>query len=220
MPAVALTDHGTMFGAIHFYNAAKKEGIKPLIGMEAYLAPRSMHDRDHQQDSRSTHLLLLAENTHGYQNLLKIATAAQLEGFYYRPRIDREFLAAHSDGLIATTGCMSGEIPRALVQGRQTFAEERLDWYFDVFGRDRFFFELQNHDIPELDGLNQSLIDLAPKYKARFVATNDVHYVRPEEADLQDVLLCIQTGSVLSDPDRMRMNTDSYSLRSTQAMTS
>ena len=220
MPAVALTDHGTMFGAIHFYNAAKKEGIKPLIGMEAYLAPRSMHDRDHQQDSRSTHLLLLAENTHGYQNLLKIATAAQLEGFYYRPRIDREFLAAHSDGLIATTGCMSGEIPRALVQGRQTFAEERLDWYFDVFGRDRFFFELQNHDIPELDGLNQSLIDLAPKYKARFVATNDVHYVRPEEADLQDVLLCIQTGSVLSDPDRMRMNNDSYYLRSTQEMTS
>ncbi len=219
MPAVALTDHGTMFGAIHFYNAAKKEGIKPLIGMEAYLAPRSMHDRDHQQDSRSTHLLLLAENTHGYQNLLKIATAAQLEGFYYRPRIDRDFLAAHSDGLIATTGCMSGEIPRALVQGRQTFAEERLDWYFDVFGRDRFFFELQNHDIPELDGLNQALIDLAPKYKARFVATNDVHYVRPEEADLQDVLLCIQTGSVLSDPDRMRMTNDSYYLRSTQEMT-
>ena len=219
MPAVALTDHGTMFGAIHFYNAAKEEGIKPLIGMEAYLAPRSMHDRDHQQDSRSTHLLLLAENNHGYQNLLKIATAAQLEGFYYRPRIDRDFLAAHSDGLIATTGCMSGEIPRALVQGRQTFAEERLDWYFDVFGRDRFFFELQNHDIPELDGLNQALIDLAPKYKARFVATNDVHYVRPEEADLQDVLLCIQTGSVLSDPDRMRMNNDSYYLRSTQEMT-
>ena len=220
MPAVALTDHGTMFGAIHFYNAAKKEGIKPLIGMEAYLAPRSMHDRDHQQDSRSTHLLLLAENTQGYQNLLKIATAAQLEGFYYRPRIDRDFLAAHSDGLIATTGCMSGEVPRALVQGRQQFAEERLDWYFDVFGRDRFFFELQNHDIPELDGLNQALIDLAPKYKARFVATNDVHYVRPDEADLQDVLLCIQTGSVLSDPDRMRMNNDSYYLRSTQEMTS
>ena len=219
MPAVALTDHGTMFGAIHFYNAAKKEGIKPLIGMEAYLAPRSMHDRDHQQDSRSTHLLLLAENTHGYQNLLKIATAAQLEGFYYRPRIDRNFLAAHSDGLIATTGCMSGEIPRALVQGRQTYAEERLDWYFDVFGRDRFFFELQNHDIPELDGLNQALIDLAPRYKARFVATNDVHYVRPDEADLQDVLLCIQTGSVLSDPDRMRMTNDSYYLRSTQEMT-
>ena len=219
MPAVALTDHGTMFGAMHFYNAAKKEGIKPLIGIEAYLAPRSMHDRDHQQDSRSTHLLLLAENNHGYQNLLKIATAAQLEGFYYRPRIDREFLAAHSDGLIATTGCMSGEVPRALVQGRQKFAEERLDWYFDVFGRDRFFFELQNHDIPELDGLNQALIDLAPKYKARFVATNDVHYVRPEEADLQDVLLCIQTGSVLSDPDRMRMTNDSYYLRSTQEMT-
>ncbi len=219
MPAVALTDHGTMFGAIHFYNAAKQEGIKPLIGMEAYLAPRSMHDRDHQQDSRAAHLLLLAENSTGYQNLLKIATAAQLEGFYYRPRIDREFLAAHSDGLIATTGCMSGEVPRALAQGRQQYAEERLNWYFDVFGNDRFFFELQSHDIPELESVNQGLFDLAPKYKARFVATNDVHYVLPEEADLQDVLLCIQTGAVRSDPDRMRMNNDSYYLRSTQEMT-
>ncbi|MEE9216745.1 MAG: DNA polymerase III subunit alpha, partial [Anaerolineales bacterium] len=219
MPAVALTDHGTMFGAVHFYNAAKEEGIKPLIGMEAYLAPRSMRDRDHQQDSRAAHLLLLAENQQGYRNLLKIATAAQLEGFYYRPRIDREYLASHSEGLIATTGCMSGEVPRALGQGRQQFAEERLDWYFDVFGRDRFFFELQNHDIPELQSVNQALFDLAPKYEARFVATNDVHYVQPEDADLQDVLLCIQTGSVLSDPDRMRMNNDSYYLRSTQEMT-
>jgi len=219
MPAVALTDHGTMFGAVHFYNAAKKEGIKPLIGMEAYLSPRGMRDRDHQLDSKTAHLLLLAENTQGYQNLLKIATAAQLEGFYYRPRIDSEYLAAHSDGLIATTGCMSGEVPRALAQGRQQFAEDRLDWYFDVFGRDRFFFELQDHSIPELEAVNQSLLDLAPKYEARFVATNDVHYVRPEEADLQDVLLCIQTGSVLNDPDRMRMTDDSYYLRSTQEMT-
>jgi len=219
MPAVALTDHGTMFGAVHFYKAAKQEGIKPLIGMEAYLAPRSMHDRDHQQDSRAAHLLLLAENSTGYQNLLKIATAAQLEGFYYRPRIDQAFLAAHSDGLIATTGCMSGEVPRALAQGRQEYAEERLDWYFDVFGNDRFFFELQSHDIPELEAVNQGLFDLAPKYKARFVATNDVHYVLPEEADLQDVLLCIQTGAVRSDPDRMRMTNDSYYLRSTQEMT-
>jgi DNA polymerase-3 subunit alpha len=114
---------------------------------------------------------------------------------------------------------MSGEVPRALAQGRQQFAEERLDWYFDIFGQDRFFFELQDHNIPELKAVNQSLLDLAPKYKARFVATNDVHYVRSEEADLQDVLLCIQTGSVLNDPDRMRMTDDSYYLRSTQEMT-
>ena len=219
MPAVALTDHGTMFGAVHFHNAAKREGIKPLIGMEAYLAPRSMHDKEHQRDSRSAHMLLLAESEEGYRNLLKIATAAQLEGFYYRPRIDREYLAAHSEGLIATTGCMSGEVPRALAQGRQEHAQERLNWYFDVFGRDNFFFELQHHDIPELDAVNQALFDLAPKYEARFVATNDVHYVRPEEADLQDVLLCIQTGSVRNDPDRMRMTDDTYYLRSTQEMT-
>ena len=220
MPAIALTDHGTMFGAIHFYRAAKQAGIKPLIGMEAYLAPRGMRDKEHQHDSRTAHLLLLAEDNVGYRNLLKIATAAQLEGFYYRPRIDREYLAAHSEGLIATTGCMSGEVPRALSQGRHDYARERLDWYFDVFGRDRFFFELQNHKIPELDEVNQALLDLARSYDGRFVATNDVHYVRPEEAVLQDVLLCIQTGSVRDDPDRMRMTDESYYLRSTQEMQS
>lgn len=219
MPAVALTDHGAMFGAIRFYAAAKQAGIKPIIGMEAYLAPRRMQDRDHQRDSRAAHLLLLAESAAGYQNLLKIATAAQLEGFYYRPRIDREFLASHSEGLIATTGCMSGEVPRALAQGRNEHARKRLDWYFEVFGGDRFFFELQNHEIPELADVNKALIDLAPTYRARFVATNDVHYVRPEDADLQDVLLCIQTGSVLNDPDRLRMTDNSYYLRTTEEMT-
>jgi DNA polymerase-3 subunit alpha len=218
MPALALTDHGAMFGAVRFYREAMQAGVKPIIGMEAYLAPRGMEDRDPQRDSRAAHLLLLAENDTGYRNLLKIATAAQLEGFYYRPRIDHEYLAQHSEGLICTTGCMSGEVPRALAQGREAFAKQRLDWYFELFGRDRFFLELQHHDIPELEQVNRSLIDLAPKYDARFVATNDVHYVRPEDADLQDVLLCIQTGSVRNDPDRMRMTDESYYLRSAQEM--
>ena len=218
MPAVALTDHGAMFGAMQFYQAAKEVGIKPLIGIEAYLAPRGMRERDPQLDGQAFHLLLLAENQAGYRNLLKIATAAQLEGFYYRPRIDREFLASHNEGLICTTGCMSGEIPRALAQGREKHARELLDWYFEVFGRDRFFFELQHHEIPELKQVNQALLELAPKYQARVVATNDVHYVYPEEADLQDVMLCIQTGSVRSDPDRMRMSDVSYYLRSPEEM--
>src|SRR3972149_8839378 len=217
-PAIALTDHGTRFGAVNFYRAAKRAGLKPLIGMEAYLAPRRMQDKEHQHDQRAFHQLLLAETQTGYRNLLQIATAAQLQGFYYRPRIDREFLAAHSEGLICTTGCLSGEVPRALFQGREQHARKLLDWYFEVFGRDRFFFELQQHAVPGLQQVNQQLIDLAPKYQARLIATNDVHYINPEEADLQDVMLCIQTGAVRSDPDRMRMSDASYYLRSPAEM--
>ncbi|HLE05505.1 MAG TPA: DNA polymerase III subunit alpha, partial [Anaerolineales bacterium] len=204
---------------MHFYQAAREVGIKPLLGIEAYLASRGMEDRDPELDGQAFHLLLLAESETGYRNLLKIATAAQLQGFYYRPRIDREFLAAHSEGLICTTGCLSGEVPRALFQGREPHARKLLDWYFEVFGRDRFFFELQQHAVPGLQQVNQQLIDLAPKYRARLVATNDVHYINPEEADLQDVMLCIQTGSVRSDPDRMRMSDASYYLRSPAEMT-
>jgi DNA polymerase-3 subunit alpha len=218
MPAIALTDHGAMFGIVSFYHQARKAGIKPIIGMETYLAARGMKDRDPKLDGRSFHLLLLAENQTGYKNLLKIATAAQLDGFYYRPRIDREFLAEHNEGLICTTGCMSGEIPRALLQGRPDHARERIDWYYEVFGRDRFFFELQHHDIPELPAVNQQLIDLGNRYQANFIATNDVHYVNPQDAALQDILLCIQTGAVRSDPDRMRMTDPSYYLRPAEEM--
>jgi DNA polymerase-3 subunit alpha len=218
MPGIALTDHGTMFGAIHFYQTAKQAGLKPIIGMEAYLAARGMHDRQHGRDSRAYHLLLLAENMAGYRNLLKIATAAQLEGFYYRPRIDHDFLAEHSEGLITTTGCLSGEVPRALMRGDMRKAERLLDWYFEVFGRDRFFFEFQDHEIPELPQVNKMLLELGERYDARNVATNDVHYVRKEDADLQDILLCIQTGSVRTDPDRMRMTDESFYLRSPDEM--
>jgi DNA polymerase-3 subunit alpha len=218
MPAIALTDHGAMFGAISFYKAAHKAGIKPIIGMETYLAARGMTDREPKRDSRSHHLLLLAENQTGYRNLLKIASASQLEGFYYRPRIDHEFLAAHSEGLICTTGCMSGEVPRALLAGNNEKAQNKLDWYLDVFGPDRFFFELQHHDIPELPGVNKNLIELGQRYNANFIATNDVHYVLPEDSDLQDILLCIQTGTVRSDPNRMRMTDPSYYLRTPQEM--
>ncbi|MGD2058573.1 MAG: DNA polymerase III subunit alpha, partial [Anaerolineales bacterium] len=218
MPAVALTDHGAMFGSISFYRAAKKAGIKPIIGIESYMAARGMTDRDPQFDSRSFHLLLLAENDTGYRNLLEIASASQLEGFYYRPRIDHEFLAAHSEGLICTTGCLSGEVPRALQAGQEKKAVELLDWYYEVFGPDRFFFELQQHDIPELENINKQLVDLAKRYDGRFVATNDVHYVDPDDAELQDILLCIQTGSLQADPDRMMMTDSSYYMRSPQEM--
>jgi DNA polymerase-3 subunit alpha len=218
MPAVALTDHGAMFGAIEFYREAMASDIKPIIGIEAYLAQRSMRDRDPQRDSRAYHLLLLAENDVGYRNLLKMASAAQLDGFYYRPRVDREFLAEHSEGLICTTGCLSGDVPRALLREARETAIDRLDWYHEVFGRDRFFFELQSHNIQGLDAVNRQLVELAGRYEGRFVATNDVHYVNPQDAELQDIMLCVQTGALRSDPDRMRMADDSFYLRPADEM--
>ncbi len=218
MPAVAITDHGTMFGVIDFYKAAKAENIKPIIGLEAYMAARGMQDRDSKLDRSSYHLLLLAENETGYKNLLKIASAAQLEGFYYYPRIDHDFLAAHSEGLICTSGCMSAEIPSALLEENPQEAVRRMNWYYDVFGPERFFVELQQHNIKEITDLNRRLVEMGVRYSAKFIATNDVHYINPEDARLQDILLSIQTQSLLSDPKRMRMTDDSYYLRTPQEM--
>ena len=218
MPAVAITDHGSMYGVIEFFNAAKAAGVKPIIGMEAYLAPRGMRDRDPKLDKSASHLLLLAENETGYQNLLKIASAAQLEGFYYYPRIDHEFLAKHAEGLIATSGCMAAEIPQLILEKGIEEARKRVDWYYEVFGKDNFFFELQRHQIPELEEINRALKELAPRYPARFVATNDVHYIEAEDARYQDILLAIQTGSLLSDKNRFRMTDNTYYLRPPQEM--
>ncbi|GAB4478692.1 MAG: DNA polymerase III subunit alpha [Anaerolineales bacterium] len=218
MPAVALTDHGTMFGVVEFYNQAVAAGVKPIIGVEAYLAARSMKERDPQLDKKSTHILLLAENQIGYQNLLKLVSAAQSEGFYYYPRIDHELLAKYSEGLICTSGCMSAEVPRLIVDGKVEEARRRLDWYYEVFGADRFFLELQQHDIAEMETINRNLLTLGKRYQAQFVATNDVHYIEKDDWRLQDILLAIQTGSVLSDPNRMRMTDPSYYLRSPAEM--
>ncbi len=218
MPAVAITDHGTMFGVIDFYKAAKSEGIKPIIGLEAYMAARTMKDKDSKLDRTSSHLLLLAENETGYRNLLQIASAAQLDGFYYYPRIDHDFLAAHSEGLICTSGCMSAEIPRALLDENPKEAVRRMNWYYDVFGRDNFFVELQQHNIKEITDLNKKLLELGMRYEAKYIATNDVHYINQDDAKLQDILLAMQTQTVLSDPERMRMTDDSYFLRSPAEM--
>ena len=220
MPALALTDHGTMFGTVEFFNAAMDSGVKPIVGLETYLAPRKMTDRDSHRDKRTSHLLLLAENMTGYQNLLKIASASQLEGFYYRPRIDKAYLAKHKDGLIATSGCISGEIPRALMNNDSKRATEQLNWYLDVFGRDHFFLELQSHNIKGLAQINQHLIEMGNQNNIQFIATNDVHYIDKEDSHLQDILLAIQTGSLLSDPDRMRMEDNTYYLRSPEEMKS
>lgn len=218
MPALAITDHGTMFGAIEFYNAAKAAEIKPIIGVETYMAARGMQDRDPKLDKKSSHLLLLAENEVGYKNLLKLTSKAQMEGFYYYPRIDHELLAEHAEGLICTSGCMSAEIPRDLIEERPDEAVRRMNWYYDVFGPDRFYVELQHHNIAEITDLNRQLVELGAKYSAKFVATNDVHYIEPEDAEYQDVLLAIQTGKSLKDPDRMRYDSQTFYLRSPQEM--
>jgi DNA polymerase-3 subunit alpha len=218
MPALAITDHGTMFGVMDFYRACKAAGIKPIIGVEAYLAKRSMRDKDPKEDKRPYHMLLLAQNQTGYQNLLKIASVAQLEGYYYRPRIDRDFLAAHAEGLIATSGCLAAQIPTMIMDGKDEVARELIGWYQDVFGKENFYLELQQHDIPELETLNKWLLDYSKSNHTNvpLVATNDVHYVLESDYDPHDTLLCIQTGALKTDADRLRMSDPSYHL-TTQA---
>lgn len=218
MPAVALTDHGTMYGVVEFYNACLKEGIHPVIGLEGYITPRRMDQRDPQKDKRSNHILLLAENMVGYQNLLKIASAAQLEGFYYYPRIDHEYLADHAEGILCTSACLKGEIPSLIMNSQLEQAEEQLRWYLDVFGKENFYLELQDHNMSELVTVNKQLIEWAKRYQVNLVATNDVHYVDREDARYQDILLAIQTGALLTDKERMHMNGDTYYLRSPQEM--
>ncbi|MDH7486991.1 MAG: DNA polymerase III subunit alpha [Anaerolineae bacterium] len=219
MPALALTDHGAMYGAIKFYQACKEAGIKPIIGMETYLALGSMHERDPQQDKQRYHMLLLAYNDTGYQNLMHIASAAQLEGFYYKPRIDRDFLATHAEGLVCCSGCSSSEIPRLLRDGCFERAREQVAWYRDVFGPEHYFLELQDHPgITWLPQANRQMIELASEFGLGLVATSDVHYVRPEDARYHDVLLCIQTSSLVRQADRMRMADESYYMRTPAEM--
>jgi DNA polymerase III subunit alpha len=218
-PALALTDHGVMYGAIEFWQAATDAGIKPIIGMESYLARGKMSERLPGEEHKPYHLLLLAKDMTGYKNLLKLASLAQLEGFYYKPRVDKEVLAAHSAGLICTTGCLAAEIPRLLTEdGQPEKARREIGWYYDVFGPENFFFELQDHSLPELRELNKALTGLQPHFNARFVATNDVHYVMPDEAKPHDVLLCIQTSKLVTDPNRMKMSDGSYYLKSRAEM--
>ena len=219
-PALALTDHGTMHGAIEFFRACKSGGIKPIIGVEAYETHwgRPMGGRDAQQDRGSYHLLLLAKNMTGYRNLLKIASRSQLDGYYYRPRVDHEFLAAHCEGLVSTTGCLGAEVPQLIMQGKEEEAYQRLGWYMETFGKENFFIELQEHSIQELVDVNKVLVPWADKFGVQLLATNDVHYVREEDGSPHDVLLCVQTSARIHDEKRMRMSDASYFLKSRSQM--
>lgn len=216
MPALALTDHGVMYGIVEFYKACREAGIKPIIGIETYLAPKSRLNRT-KEDGSPYHLVLLAQNQTGYLNILQLASIAQLEGFYYKPRIDKEVLERYSEGIIVLSACASGEVPRLLLQGQETAARQAIRWYQERFPG-RFYLELQTHRIPELEPVYAQLVALGRELAVPLVATNDIHYARREQADAHDVLLCIQTGKTVNEPQRMRMSDPSYYMRSPAEM--
>ncbi len=219
MGALALTDHGVMYGAVEFAQAAAKHGIKPIIGCEVYVAPRGRRQKDPKLDAGPAHLVLLARDEEGYRNLTELCTLAYTEGFYYRPRVDHELLESHAGGLIALSACVSGEIPRLLMHKKRAEAERRARWYQELFGADHYYLELQVHEgIPELPELNAALAGLAQRLHIPLVATNDSHYVKPQDAAAHELLLCIQTNTTLGDPKRMRMSGDDYYLRPPEEM--
>ena len=218
MSSIALTDHGAMYGLVEFFQKAKKRGIRPIIGCEIYLAPNGMHQKRPNIDAKSYHLVLLVKNKKGYRNLVKLVTKANLEGFYYKPRIDKDLLKKYSEGLIGMSACLAGEIPKtALVDFEK--AEKLALEYRDIFDKDDFYLEIQHHPgIPEQEKANQVLIKIAKKNNIPLVATNDTHYVRKEDAEAQDVLMSVQTDKRISDQDRLTMKIDDFSLRSTEEM--
>ncbi len=208
MPAVSITDHGTMFGVVEFYEKATKAGLNPIIGCECYIAPRRLSDKTPEDGKNLSHILLLAETQEGYQNLCRLATIAQLDGFYYKPRIDKTVLAEHGRGLVALSACLHGEIPRLIQQGDQKGADEAARFHQRLFGEKSFFLEVQNNGLEAQEKVNEALLDMSDRLSIPLVATNDCHYLDAADVRAHDVLLCIQTGKTLQDQDRFRFGTD------------
>lgn len=218
MGALAITDHGVLYGAVEFYNECRNAGIKPIIGLEAYIAPRKMSDKEGKQDADYFHMTLLAENYEGYLNLIQLTTIAHVEGFYYKPRIDLEILAKHSKGLIALSGCPRGHIPRALGNSFEA-GEKQLEAMIKIFGKNNFFLELQrnSNNGPDIQP-NEKLVKLGLKYDVPIVATQDCHYIRKDDAEAQDIMVCIGTGKNVDDTNRLDMRSHDLSLRSMEEM--
>ena len=216
--ALAITDHGVMYGAVAFFKEAEKQGVKPIIGCEVYVAPRNRHDRVHGIDNEYTHLILLCKNEVGYHNLCYLVSDAYTEGFYIKPRTDWATLARHSEGLICLSGCLAGEIPQKLIHGDYDGAKERALWLRDLFGEDDFYLEIQDHGIPEERKALEGILQIHKETGIPLVATNDAHYTKPDDWYYQDVLLCIQTGKTVQDADRMRMGTRELYLKSEEDM--
>jgi DNA polymerase III, alpha subunit len=218
MDSVAITDHGVMYGAVRFYKEAKAQGVHPVIGCEVYLAPGMRQERAEVDGTRYYHLILLAENETGYRNLVELISLANIEGYYYKPRIDKELLRQYHEGIIALSACVAGEIPQAILRGNNERAEALVAEYVEIFGQDNFFLEIQDHGLPEEKTVNRALRELAKKYDIGLVATNDVHYVHADDSEFHDILLCVQTGRTINDPDRMRFSGPDYYLKSEEEM--
>ena len=218
MPALAITDHGVMYGAIQFYKEAIKQGIKPIIGCEMYIAPESRFEKTSKRRESPYHLIILVKNNEGYKNLIQLVTLSYLEGFYYKPRIDKEILRKYSSGLIASSACLQGEIPQKLLQNNFKEAKKSALEYLEIFGEGNFYLELQKNNIPEQNVVNQRLISLGKELSIPLIASNDIHYVNKEDARAHEILLCIQTATNLADEKRLKFATDEFYFNSPEEM--
>lgn len=226
MPAVAITDHGALYGALDFYNACKGQGIKPIIGCELYVAPASRKDREPRtkredepgRERNYYHLLVLAKDEQGYRNLLKLSTIGMLEGFYYKPRVDKEVLRQYSKGLIATSSCLAGQIPQAILDNDRPRARSLIAEHLEIFGQENFYIELQDHRLDAQKAVNQALLSFAQEFKLPIIATNDVHYLNAEDAEMHGVMLCVQTNDKITNPRRMKFDTQEFYLKSKPEM--
>ncbi|MFQ5811292.1 MAG: PHP domain-containing protein, partial [Armatimonadota bacterium] len=221
MSALAITDHGAMYGVVDFFEACRDLGVKPIIGCEVYVAPQGRRERRAGRGAQSNyHLVLLARDDEGYRNLIKLVSLAHLDGFYYKPRIDMEALAQRSDGLVGLSACLKGEIPAKLLAGDRAGAKEVAGRLAEIMGAGNFFIELMDHGLPDQRTVNPELVGLARALDLPLVATNDIHYLTQEQAKGHDVLLCIQTNKTIDDPDRMRFGSEQFYLKSPEQMES
>ena len=214
--AVAITDHGNMCGALELYQLGKKENFKTILGCEFYVFHGDITKQD-PNDRKVYHLVLLAKNNQGYQNLVKLVSIAHIQGYYYRPRINREILEQHAEGLICLSACIQGEVSQEILNGTKEGARETATWYKNLF-KDDFYLEIQDHGIPEQRIVNQYLAEMSKKLNIKLVATNDVHYLNKEDAEMQDVLMCVQMGKQIDDPDRLKFSTDEFYLKTYEEM--
>lgn len=217
MKSIAITDHGVMYGCVDFYKEAKEQGIKPIIGCEIYVATKSMYDKTNNKENETHHLVLLVKNQAGYQNLMKIVSSASVDGFYYKPRVDHDYLRKHSEGIIATSACLGGEVQSYLLSGNRNKAIETALLYKEIF-KEGFYLELQNHGIDEQVKVNEELIKLSKELDIPLICTNDVHYINKEDSKAHDILLCVQTGKTVDEENRMRYPSDEFYLKSPEEM--
>lgn len=217
MDSIAITDHGVMYGCVEFYQEAKEQGIKPIIGCEIYVVPKSMHIKVNDKENDIYHLVLLVKNEKGYENLMKIVSKASIEGFYYKPRVDHEVLREHSEGLIALSACLGGEIQAYILQDNIQKAEKTALLYKEIF-KDGFYLELQYHGMKEQLKVNKEIIEMSKRLNIPLVATNDVHYIKKEDYRSHDILLCIQTAKTVDEEERMRYPSDEFYLKSPEEM--